>query len=557
VALHTSWRINNSTVPAGLPESDWNVPSVEAVEGKASSASLGDSAASQRTEIQEVPVPDTAEPVAEGELFHVEQFETAGVCAPSAEVFQPDEVQVVEFVEAEAVQTYVASDSLETAYLVEKSPELHEEVRETEGVAAQVSIPEPTIPDPAIFVPVSSDSVISTTGEEDVIAENQARSRKGVRKAASEGAVERLFPNQVTPVGRAKAAEPEAPALVKDKGPLSLRMKRWLNGKGIERRKSTRLSLPGLIAFDATSSDPQAQEVGDVSPSGLYLRTKDRERWPKGEFFSLTLETRGATEKGPDWNVEVRAGAVRWDDDGVGLSFKLPKGVEFHPWHGLHERRTRETEAEYFVREFRLAQALGFLGRISPPAQEEIKHMLYERLSNKRVANAVAIAFATEKLLAKRENAGRMKAHPSVVVSIIENGSWAEIDWVQQLWAGLLVTSCTADGQDESNLVFADLLSRMTPIHLRILSAACRKGAEVISSGGSISTMTLYCTAEELIEATGSHSLLKIQQTIAHLSTFGLLAESARSSYIPITEKTKTTPTTLGLQMHARCHGRR
>jgi hypothetical protein len=350
---------------------------------------------------------------------------------------------------------------------------------------------------------------------------------------------------------------PDRKAKSKEKTSFGNRVKRWLNAEDPlpERRKTTRLLLQGLIARDATGSNPKIHDVMDVSPTGLYVRTEDK--WSPGDVVSLTLQKKGSTNDSQ--TVSVEASAVRVGKDGVGLSFVLPDGVEFHPWNRVHSKSANETDAEYFVRELRLARAMGFLQRICPPAADEIRQQLHVRHSNKRVASAVEIALRAEQLCGERDGSGSLLAHPDLVVRIIENGSWAEDEWIQGLWAGLLASSCCADGQDKSNLVFIELLDKLTPIHLRILSAACRKGTEVIASGESKSTLTLYFTADELIEASGSTSFVRIQQTIGHLSTFGLLADSKRPSYISATEKTKTktTPTALGLEMHARCSGRR
>ena len=356
--------------------------------------------------------------------------------------------------------------------------------------------------------------------------------------------------------------EPETPhgkSESRKKDSFASKLKRWLNAEDPpeERRATIRLLSPGLVAYDGTSGDRQPHEVGDVSPSGLYVRTD--EHWQPGDVISLTLEKKSATEQEHGSRVVVQAGAVRCGEDGVGLSFVLPEGVEFRPWHRVHTKRSDETDGAYFVRELRTARAMGFLRRICPPAREEIRQLLYERHSNERVTGAVAIALKAEELLTRNGYAGNALAHPDMVLRIVEDGSWAEDDWIQQLWAGLLVTSCTADGQDKSNFVFVDMLEKLTPIHLRILSAACRKGREVAQTDESTTKLTLYLTADELIEAAGSSSMARIQQTIGHLSNFGLLAESSRPSYVSATEKTKTktTPTTLGLQMYARCSGNR
>ncbi len=349
--------------------------------------------------------------------------------------------------------------------------------------------------------------------------------------------------------------KPEA----KKKDALTTRLLRWLNLAELpERRAYTRLVSPGLVAYDANQAEAKPLEVGDVSPTGLYLRTG--ERWRPGDLILLTLAKKSASEVESQSRVEVHAGAVRCGEDGVGLSFVFPGEVEFHPWNRVHTKRATETDGEYFVRELRIANAMGFLRRICPPASEEIRELLYERHSNKRVANTVVIALKAEDLVARSGKAWSMVAHPDVVMRILEAGSWAEDDWIQQFWAGLLITSCTMDGQDKSNLVFVDMLEKLTPIHLRILSAACKKGSEVVSAGESTSKLTLYFTADELIAAAGTHSLSRIQQTIKHLSSFGLLTESARPSYIAATEKkvnTKTAPTSLGLEMYARCNGHR
>ncbi len=541
VALHTSWRIANSTVSAAHPEVIDAIELIDRIEQEFPVATVSEPTAQPEAAetvesplevavYKEVNTAETQNPGVEGKLFHVEHFQSA------ESAFKQNDVQMDESgITAEVKQNIVSTGEKEQS---SKSKDDLE--------------------------------VIPRSGSEDVWAANSTRATENLRSPEHMGALERLFPNQnISTSANAESVSPRASSLAKlavkpgtsvqakEKDSLKTRVKRWLNAEGRpeERRKATRLSLPGLVVFDVASDDPTPHEVGDVSPTGLYLRTE--QRWPKGDLISLSLQRKGSTEKGSDHRIAVQAEAVRWGEDGVGLTFVLPDEVEFHPWRGLQERRTHETEAEYFVREFRMARAMGFLRRICPPAVDEIGQMFHNRLSNKRVASAVEIAIKAEELLAQIDNPEGVLAHPNVVVRILDDGSWAEVDWIQRLWAGLLVTSCTADGQDKSNLVFVELLDKLTPIHLRILSAACRKGHEVLSEGGSTSTLTLYFTAEELIEATGSHSLLKIQQTISHLSTFGLLAGSARSSYVPITEKTKTTPTTLGLEMHARCHGRR
>src|SRR5438046_870375 len=64
-------------------------------------------------------------------------------------------------------------------------------------------------------------------------------------------------------------------------------------------------------------------------------------------------------------------------------------------------------------------------------------------------------------------------AHPRLVQKIINESSWVEDEFVQDMWVGLLASACTESGNDDSNLVFTNLLSSLTRIQARILNHAC------------------------------------------------------------------------------------
>lgn len=324
-----------------------------------------------------------------------------------------------------------------------------------------------------------------------------------------------------------------------------------------EYRDAARLVQQGLLAHDRSDSASNWMEVRDVSPSGFYLHTK--KQWKLGDTLSLTLQRKGATELEYECRVDVQGKVVRRDEGGVGLTWVFPKDLKFQPWERLHTKRSDESDIQYFIREIRLARALNFLQRICPLASEEIRHALIDRLSNKRVSSAVEIALQAEQAFGMNARGAKVLAHSNVLMKIVESGSWIEDNWIRRMWAGLLVSSCDTDGQDTSNIAFIDLLARLTPIHLRILSFVCKKFDDAVTAGASPENLHVYCTAEELTIAADSHSFARIQQTVGQLASVGLLLESARPSYFSVTdkEKTRTTPTALGLKMYARCHGRR
>jgi len=361
-----------------------------------------------------------------------------------------------------------------------------------------------------------------------------------------------LVPRTVDPVTTKKTHDE------KKRESLGVLVKRFLNCEDPlpERRTIIRLLVQGLIAWTGDGDERKQFEVRDVSPNGLYLRTKTR--WRPGTVVSLVLQRKGSTEEQCEARVQVDLKAVRSDQDGVGFEWLWPEGVEFDAWKRVHTKRSDETDADYFLRELRLTRALGFLRRVCPAAMEEMKLALQKRLSNKRVASAVDITLKAQESLGRLVPRTKVQAHPDMVRRILENGSWSEDPWIREWWAGLLVSSCSTGTPDSSNSVFIDLLAKLTPVHLRVLGFVCRKANERIDAGEPAAKLELYCTSEELIEAVGSHSLARIQQTMGQLSSLGLLADSNKPSYVAVTDKvkTRTTPTALALTMYARCNGR-
>jgi len=102
------------------------------------------------------------------------------------------------------------------------------------------------------------------------------------------------------------------------KAPLG-KLGRWLFPDPPDPRKTNRLPVSGLVAHFFTGGAPEPHEVRDVSPTGLYVVTK--ERWYPGTVIRMTI-TRPDTGQAPsERSITVHARSVRWGNDGVGLEF--------------------------------------------------------------------------------------------------------------------------------------------------------------------------------------------------------------------------------------------
>jgi hypothetical protein len=106
---------------------------------------------------------------------------------------------------------------------------------------------------------------------------------------------------------------------------LGLGPRNWftnlLLGDPVDPRNASREMLPGLIAYYFTGGNPVAQEVRDISASGIYIITN--ERWYPGTVVRVTLTDRDHPTA--DRTLTVNAQAVRWGKDGVGLELVLEK----------------------------------------------------------------------------------------------------------------------------------------------------------------------------------------------------------------------------------------
>jgi hypothetical protein len=327
----------------------------------------------------------------------------------------------------------------------------------------------------------------------------------------------------------------------------------WLNPEAVdkEQRSSIRRPARELAAFGGPEGEPKKHEVGDISSTGVYLRTEDR--WEPGTKVALTLQRNGPEEHREDKRVEVEADTVRWGKDGVALEFAFPEAMRLDLWEAAAKGEASETGPDYIVHEMRLARALGVFRSICPEVEEEVTRMLRKEFSSARVAGGIRIALMAERLLRPRAEATGLRVPAGLLLHVLEMGSWADEEWTQAMWAGLMASACTREGGDESNAQFAQILSHMAPAHLRILEMACGKAMTAAEEG----TQAVICTIGELTKGLDLTNLTKTLRTVAELGDHGLMAEVRRSPSDPLDTEARTSATRLGLMMYARCHGQR
>ena len=335
------------------------------------------------------------------------------------------------------------------------------------------------------------------------------------------------------------------------------RRKGWLESfLEPEVERAERLSVEQFAAYRWNGTNLVQEAVRDISPTGVYIVTK--ERWKTGTLVSLTLQREGPLEMNSERRIEVRAKVARCGQDGVGLAFVFAKDdPESSQWESLRASLIVEAKPEDMLSLVRMAEAISFLSQICPGGAEEIGQLLRGRLSNHKVANAVEIALKAQNLLAVEHATEKLRAEPLLVVRILEDGSCTDEGWLRHFWGNLLATSCTADGNDELSRVLVELFSQLTTFPVRILVVVCTRATKVLAESGLIFAKPLPCKIEELTITTGSRGR-QIDRDLERLSELGLIEKRATDfSTLLNSDEIFITPTCLGLQLFAHCNGQR
>jgi abortive infection alpha-like protein len=213
--------------------------------------------------------------------------------------------------------------------------------------------------------------------------------------------------------------------------------------------------------------------------------------------------------------------------------------------------------------------AAAFLGRICLPAAEEFGLLLKDKVSRWRATNAVNIAAKAEKKLKLIPNAEGMHAHPRLVASIIEHGSWSDDDQVQEMWAGLLASSCTQDGRDESNLIFINILSQLTSLQAAILKYCCLSSVVIVTqltiNGKELKRVRIDPLTLEWNEKKWNCDLSRMLRELEYLLSLDLIKDDSnpnmlrppyQSFYVSAKDSSiRIKPTPLALHLYVRCQG--
>lgn len=322
---------------------------------------------------------------------------------------------------------------------------------------------------------------------------------------------------------------------------------------GLEQVRAERRTASGLAASYGLDSSFMPAKIKDISATGIYLSTE--KRLSTGELITLVLEEQGAPENSADLQISLHARVARQGEDGIGLSFVLPPGLNPELWSVLVRNIVVLNDQREIAQMFRTLRTILFLSRICQAEAEQAILLLGGQLDADRTETLVRIALAAENRLASEPDADRMRAHPRLVASILEHGSWSRNQATTELWIGLLVSSCSVDAPDDSNQVFVKLLSQVMANQAKILVHACQRTLN--SASGDSPAPSVVLSAKEMVALTGESDLTKNAHDVANLFCLGLLEKQFKFNSYREIESFDITPNSLGLALFRHCRGDR
>jgi hypothetical protein len=140
-----------------------------------------------------------------------------------------------------------------------------------------------------------------------------------------------------------------------------------------------------------------------------------------------------------------------------------------------------------------------FFAAICMPAAEEFGLMLRDRVAAFRQKNLASIA---QKARDTMEHTGVVPTgdtNPRLIHEVIEQGSWAEDDCIQQMWGGLIAAASNTAAAADDSLVYTEDLRRLTPLQARLLNHVYSDPRSCSVRVGDIVDDPLYSPTNSLV----------------------------------------------------------
>ena len=202
-----------------------------------------------------------------------------------------------------------------------------------------------------------------------------------------------------------------------------------------------------------------------------------------------------------------------------------------------------------------------FLKMVFKPGMEELGFLVKDQIRYWRLSNILRMLEKAKERMNFDGQELNLSANARVGLSIMECSSEVDDDELQDLWAGLFVSSCTPDGKDDSNMNFVDLLRRMSSVEAKIIEYACGNCSKTLFPNKLIMAGNLLVPFNLLIKIAGTNDIYRLDSELDHMRSIELLTQQDLitgngGGFLSTDEdlEANITPSALALNLYYKTH---
>lgn len=164
-----------------------------------------------------------------------------------------------------------------------------------------------------------------------------------------------------------------------------------------------------------------------------------------------------------------------------------------------------------------------FLGRICNPAADEIGLLLKDKVAAYRSKNFTSILKKAEEKISEKSEGGEPEIHPRMLYAIFEHGAWADSDVLQEMWAGLLASSCF-NGVSDKNIIYVDIMSKMSASEARLFEYVAINSEWKLSDGTALpESSSIFPNVSLVLSVCDISNADELDEVLSHLKTLGVI----------------------------------
>ena len=164
-----------------------------------------------------------------------------------------------------------------------------------------------------------------------------------------------------------------------------------------------------------------------------------------------------------------------------------------------------------------------FLSKICMPMADEFGSFLKDKVREWKLKNIIKIIEKSEGKLEYKGGELQLKAHPRVVMEILEGGAVQDNDNIQDMWAGLLASSCNTEANDD-NIIYINILNQLTTTQAKIINYYAINSRKIVNKDGAVQTISgIVMNANDFFKIAESQDIDKISAEINCLISLQLV----------------------------------